>query len=235
MTRRKRGFKVLGLGFLAVLSVMTLGITSAQAAEFLILQEGVAKTFKELGITAESVTGEMEEPGYLVVNGLGFELQCASAHVLEGVLKPLGVITGKLLHLNCTVLESGALLHELPCQVQDVGGDNELGKILINKMHGGLFSHGGELYVLVKPFQGELFLSIQLEGAECPLSGTYAVTGQLIFLIGQDHAQAVLPLTVSNPSLFVEKLKFGERNATLVGSGVARLNGAFAGEKWGAH
>ncbi len=243
MSFKKHRLKAFGLSLLAALSVMALGVASAQASgEFLLLEGGVAKTFLEHGITEEEVTGELEEPGYLSIGGLGTEISCTSV-TPTGVVEPHGLLLGTLLYTGCTALETGALLHELPCTVSDVGGDEELGKIDTNLIHGLIILHNSEPYVLVKPDPpGTVFVIVKLKGAECPVSGEYAVEGTVLLEVALGHALDLLVKPVANqtelfpppPTGTHPRLRFGQRNATLTGAAVALLNGTLIGKQWGA-
>ncbi len=237
MRLRNPRLSAFGLNLIVALSVLALGAAGAQASgEFLILEGGVSKTFLEHGITSESITGSLEEPGNLTIAGLGTEVRCTAVTPANATAQRHGLILGSLLYTGCTVLETSALLHELPCAISDRGGDQELGKIKTNLIHGLVFLHNAKSYVLIKPDPpGTVFVEVELKGAECPVSGLYPVAGSTILLITAGHALDLLLTPVNNPTLFLgDRLRFGERNATLSGSAVALLTGALVGKQWGA-
>jgi hypothetical protein len=243
MSLRKHGLKAFGLSLLAALSLMAVSAAGAQASgEFLVettLGSGVYHTFTQHGISLETVTGGFEPGvvGVLTITGLGTEIKCTGVTPEGGTVHLGGLVTGSLLYTGCTALESAAPLEELPCEVEDKGGDNAVGKIKTNALHGLVILHGtpSETYVLVKPAAAGPFVVILLLGAECAVAGEYPVTGQQMLLVAAGDALNVLVNPINNATLFpTDILKFGIRTATLSGSANLRLTGALADDKWGA-
>ncbi len=240
MSFKKHGLKAFGLGLLATLSMMALGAASAQASgEFLLLENEVAKTFLEHGITLEAITGGFEAGvrGKLSIAGLGTDIECTGVTPANGLAHRHGLVTGSLLYTGCEVYELGTLTKLSDCEVLDKGGDEKLLLIKTNSIHGLVILHSSETLILVKPATGSVFVEIVLEGKECPVSGTYPVTGSTLLLVASGHAVNLLINPINTPTLITgqeHKLRFGERNATLTGAATVSLNGALVGKAWGA-
>jgi hypothetical protein len=239
MSLSKNGSRVIGLCIVAALALMVFGAVGAQAAgEFYIKENEKLLSFTEHGNTEpEPVEGRVDVLGTLTVNGLGIIIGCDEFETVGTTVKAGGTGSGSILFKKCVVNDlEGKLLSK--CGAQD-SEKKVAGDITTKKVSATVFLHpapSGAPFVLFKPEAGTVFTTVELTGAECAAKGTYPVEGSTVFSIGTGESLWVL-IAATSEALFTEdKLKFGERKATIAGSAEVKLGvGAkLADKEWGA-
>jgi hypothetical protein len=243
MTQVRR--KSFGLSLLAVLGLMLLGVSSAQAAnEFLLLNPG--KTFAEEGIKSETFEGELEGASIQLIvpkEKTPFEITCASGSLEEGSVQATVLFT-KMVIYKCDVYEISEdpdikhyyhLVKKLPCEVTN----NRSIEMLVNAVP---VLHESATYLLFKPLEFS-FATISYNGILCPLKSGVKLNGSVVSSILQvntvDQLFGFTPnitLLWQAPGLPSDKLLYGEKEAYLEGSFYEiALNKAYLGKPWGAH
>jgi hypothetical protein len=222
MTRKRHGFKTLGLCALMALSALAFAAAPANAeGEFIV---GGA-TLKAQGIKTESISGSAGQSTFLVP-GIGLELTCASAQI-TGQIEAGG-------HGKQTMSFTGCAIAGAPqCEVDPIEA-----KFLIS-----VELHAGETWLLYKPLEaGQPFTIIYALGALCTFPEENELTGSFVSLVSSE-ALVKQTLTFKNDHKTVssfEKLgifisyAFGIEPALIDISTVVQLSGAKAGKTWTA-
>jgi hypothetical protein len=226
--------KTLGLLMLAVLGVMAVASTAAQA-EFLL--EG--KTFAEAKVTKETVTGGQKTPTKISVPALGVTYQCESGTIPEGFVEVGGLDLHRTVWSNCHLLDSKGVEIKA-CTVDEIAAN----------FTSLLLRHEGRLYDVLFPESGAkpttLITTILNLGAECPLPKELKFTGIIPLLFGPDavavtdtsvtttEEESLKKLTVTHLGLMWKfGMNVGVNPAFLSYSGTTSLSGANKGKKWG--
>jgi hypothetical protein len=224
MSLKKMG--ILGLSFVAALSLMAIGAVAAQAEEFTI--EG--KTFAELKIEQEEFEEVAVSEFYaLEVPTLKSTINCR----LRTIDRPQSLLlwltggrTHRLVLLTmCTVLD--ALGNELPCTVRE---PIDL-RILARRV-----PHAGKFYeVFEASEEGKELGTLEFEKATgCPLplklvmKGTFAAETE-----EGERVEQGLTYSAAINKLLATKLLVGANEATTTGKTKMTLFGVNKGKKWG--
>jgi hypothetical protein len=239
----KYGLKVLGLSLLAALSLMALSAGAAQAVTHEVKILG--KTFAELGIDEESLTGKIDTVGALLVTGQNLALTCAKFSVVEGkILLALPSKTvdaeGKILFEECKT-KSADLTENLPCIVDDDVGTGLTTEHITADALILIVETGGVRYLLAEPLTGQTaFTKVDFldedpaHGKFCPLPDLVEITGSTAIEIetGTNAEKLIKEAPAAIQTALNDKLKFGESKATIDATGWVKLNGADAGKVW---
>jgi hypothetical protein len=238
MTEGMHGLKVLALALLTALALMVVAASGASAAEFLVEEAGGKKTFAELGVMTETVSGSMGETELLAGE---VKVRCGNGTVTGTLIKG-GAVKLQILFGGCEVLKMSK------CIVYETEDDDN------KKEFPGYYKIEGTGKILLH----EMAHYIELEGAplgtiyfgdgeeECPLALSMAIAGSFAL-----KTPTVLTMLVTQG---LETITAGEittlRNLnaafglTLAGvaahfkagsTGSFFLAGAKANKKWGAH
>jgi len=231
--------KVLGLSLLTVLGVMVVGAGGAHAAEYLIEEGGVTKTFNQHGIVTETVSGTFGETELLTQK---IKVFCHGA-TPTGTLITGGTGKFKILFDTCEVLENSS------CIVYETEKDHKekmfTGYYQISGT-GGIFLHAGTHYIWI---EGEPLGVIWFGDngkKECTLplsltiSGTFALKTPNVLTLSvlQTLQTTTAAEETSLETLFPEFGLFlgaSEAHYKAGSTGSISLGGALAGKKWGAH
>jgi len=246
MSFRKHRLKVLGLSFLAALSLMALSAGGAQAGYLILNASGVAS---ELHATA---SGEIDLLGVLLVPDLNFEVVCHEFEVKEGLILTGGVAHAKLLFKNCLIYEIKnkvtGLLTELPkCKVYETSMDEELNLNAGNALAEGLvlvikheFKVGekteSKIELLAHPKEAGGRFATLFFNELCPVPLESPISGLLTLEAHLGGHQVKQLLREALPNLTLGSLIFGSgagRPALLDGAAWVFLTGAHEGLKWG--
>jgi hypothetical protein len=219
MSYGKQGSKSLAIGCLAALGLLVLGHAGAQAQEFKI--EG--KTFKELEIGKESITGELEGTLTLLILKLNVVIKCTGGEVTDATMLPLGIGHGLLASATCNVFDHKG--NESLCEPHPFHGAG--GTLLI--------SHNGKTYGLLEPPAGQPFMIKKYLGELCTLPQEAVLKGSVVGEVTQLEAvEQLLSVSPGLLTLFInDKLFYGSHEVHVTGSVLTWLTGLNKGKKWG--
>lgn len=239
-----------GLILLAVLGLLALGASGAQAAnEFLLLHPG--KTFAEEEIESETLTGELEgKEFHILVPEKLFEITCELGQINAAT------VYATLLHVKI-LLEDCALYEIFEDSPDDYYGLPKLDKLpckvleqpleIIAKaapiLHENTFTHKKETFLLFEALEEgkPLIEKIKFQGLICPPESS--LTGSVVSTINQLNVVAQLfgfrPLTTllfQLAELPGDELVYAGTEAYFEGAfDEVKLTGPNMGEAWGAH
>jgi len=250
MSLRKHGLKVLGLSFLAALSLMALNAAGAQAANFFLILNAAETVLSNLHATAG---GEIDLLGVLLVPDLNFEVVCHKLKVIEGLILTDGVGHVHILFETCLIYEIKnkvtGLLTELPkCKVYETSMDEELNLNAGNALAEGLvlvikheFKVGekteSKIELLAHPKEAGKPFSTLWFNELCPVPLESPVSGLLTLEAHLGGHQVKQLIREALPNLQLGNLVFGNPGsphaASLDGAAWVFLTGAHEGLKWG--
>jgi hypothetical protein len=234
MNHRRHGFKAFMLAIMAALGLMAFTAAGAQAGqgEWLINTINGVKTLKELG-GLESITGEEEGKGSLLILKLNLSLTCNETEVVNAhiVSSPLGHAKGTIEFSDCEVLDSKGEPNEA-CVLHEPIVAEALALII---------KHGGTGYLLFAPAkEGAPFATVKAldkeEEGECLLPDEAEVKGSVVAEIKVKDQVNMLISTKLTLILFPNhKLFYGNHEAHLFVDALIRLTGPHLGRAWGYH
>jgi hypothetical protein len=174
MSHRKRGFKVIGLSFVAALAFMAVGVVVAQAAE----DEGDFMAGGTALTASESFLGTGLDLKLLVIS-IGLNVLCLKAHAegtaLGGTKATNGVAHGKIIFKECNAFDNKGNPNTT-CVLHDIEAAG-LAQVVLVK------GFTGEKFVLFKPETGKPFTTIHTLNAPkkiCTLELEYTVSNTLL-------------------------------------------------------
>jgi hypothetical protein len=226
MLRKRPCLRALNLSLIVILSLMAVSVATAQA-------EGEwkigGKTMKELGLKEESVSTKLvpSVKSVMSVPSLGVNWWCEVHEFTQHILLANGSLDTNVWQLlNCRGFTSGEKETEIKtCKVNSVGKAEGVIETKIGK--GEVILSGGLNYLLLKP-EKEIFSEIEVSGKECPIAGTYSVTGSMVFEIGSEAKELLLKAA----SLAGDGLKFGANKVTYQSLLAEELAGKNKGLAW---
>jgi len=238
----KRRFKVLGLSFLAALSLMALSAGGARAANFFLILNAAETVLSNLHATG---SGEIDLLGVLLIPDLNFEIVCHKFTVKEGLILTDGVAHAKLLFETCLIDEIKnkitGLLTELPkCKVYESAMDEELNLnagnipaegLLLVKLH--KFEGGEKIELLAHPKEAGGRFATLFFNELCPVPLESPISGLLTLEMHLGGHQVKQLLRESEVGLTLGSLSFLGSQAVLDGAVWVFLAGAHEGLKWG--
>jgi hypothetical protein len=208
-------FKILGLSLLALVGVMAVSATAAQA-KWLLLKSGVS--VKLLEVTASAGLG------FLLVPKLGLQIHCTAGsgtvHVESSEEDKKLLVKATPVFTGCTDKKFGGV-----CTVR--GASDTTGKITAKGKGEGSMS-GEKVLITAASGAGEAFTDVKYEGEECPLTEIDGkVTGSVTFEVGTPLTDSTSHgVTVTAQSLLfggqtseLHKTKAGEALTGTVSSG----------------
>jgi hypothetical protein len=184
----------------------------------------IGKTFKEAGLSKESMTGFVGK-STLKVPGIMLTISCKEGLALGYVIQG-GTVEGEMTVKGCLVAEFSKL-----CTVHSTAKEKET---ITLKATGELYLHNTKHYVFL---ESEEFTALSIEGGLCPfnevnliLSGSVAVG--LSTALSEATVQSTAAQENATQKLLGAQLFFGEEPAEL-SEGVTELKMA-TGPAWGA-
>jgi hypothetical protein len=151
------------------------------------------------------------------ITGDGIEFTCPSFTILGGLIDEVGNLVD--VNTSFTLTSCVELVKETKCKLSS----STISTVPLT----GILVSANEIEVT--PKSGTEFVTITIEnvpGKECTLDGTYTVTGDIIFEIGNAGTEEVEhTLTFSKNS----RIKWNSNPSTIGGSGKVKLD---SGEKW---
>ena len=241
MSHGRRGTRILVLSLLATLGLMATGVVGAQAAEFLIEENGVKKTFAEHNLPSETFAGSIGENELLVEGGT--KVFCNNGEP-NGTLFQGGKVHAKILFGGCSVLEEKRCIvyeTELSDKMKDFAGYYK-----IESTEGSVYLHNSTHYIWMEgePLGVIWFGDNGME--ECPLPLSETVSGSLSLKVAnilnpeifQEFKTITAAEEASIQKLFPELGLFlgnAEAHYKAGSTGSLYLNGELNGKKWGAH
>ncbi len=241
MSLRKHGLKALSLTFFAALAFMAITAAGASATTGKVLILNAAETvLSELHAT---FGGEIDLLGVLLVAPINLEIDCHKFTVQEGLYLTSGHdLDGKLLFEECLVYQHTPLSILSECEVYPTAADRTAGtnkgKVLAEALllilkHTG--AGGEKVIVIADPkVAGGLFSKLFFKN--CPAGASADVKGNLALLAHDGfgtHLVKHLFQEAAEPFKLGNQLKYGESNASIVGSVWVFLTGEHANRKWG--
>jgi hypothetical protein len=241
----KYGIKVLGLSLLAALSLMALGAGAAQAVTHEVKILG--KTFAELGIDEESISGKTNEAGSFLVKSQNLTLKCQKFTILEGRIsltlpsppaEPITSFRKKILFEECKTFEFEETSQQLACIFRDDVEPGLTVEHVTAEVSMKIVLLAETRYLLAEPPMGRpWFTKIDFEDVKpgsCPLPELVEVSGSALETVSESEAVKLL-LKAAPESLQKEygvKFKFGESKVTVDGSMWLTLSGSHQGCSW---
>jgi hypothetical protein len=209
---------ILALTFVAAFAVLLLGAGVAQAAEW----KAKGKTFEELKLTSEEVTGVSTGSIKLEVPKLSVSIKCTTGTAAGSITKG-GTGTGTFEFSKCSVVNA----KEEALKTCTVTEPIKFGfKATMLELEESIYSK-------LTPSSEESFTSIKITGAECPIPSA-KVTGSTA---GEFPAEENIEQSLTFSKIIGEKtgtsLMYGVNAATLTGVVLVKLSGANVKAIWG--
>jgi hypothetical protein len=229
MNHGMRAFKLIGLGSLIALALMSIIASPAPAETFEVLGQPITET-------AEA-TVETDTLGVLNVPAINLEIDCTKIDTTEGKLLVTGFSEVGLSFLECTVYGANPLAplgggcEIYPTAADRTAGTNK-GTITVKAVLQ-VIEHEGKMYLLAQPLEGPGGLFTKIFYKTCPVSTSADIKGSLVLELTETTAVKQLVKPASAELFKSDGLLYGESSATLEGSVWAKLKGSLAGEWWG--
>lgn len=237
MTRRKHGFKILGLAVLVAAGLMAFSAAAAQG-EFLILGAGL----EQFGVEEAAFEGSVDTPFSFLVEPKNYEINCPEVDITGTLL--LSDADAKFTFRKCAIFSMEPLEEIKGCHVSLPAGGQLiffLNALILTVLHKTKEENGEEqtlTFLLAEqlPGSGTLGIVHLKTEAGCPLPEALNIKGTIAMTINQGGAITNL-IRAGGETLQLllgDALRINEKEAFLDGSFFAELTGLFKGCKWGA-